>query len=178
MVPEVSLDKHERTAQRETTKTRMSINTETALRALIDAAEQRASTVDVSVIYAEDGSSASGQWDIKDGRMRGTLYGSDGSRFDGTMDVRTGFEGTLTMNGAGCCWLFCSRTAMAWSDPAVPRGPLPVGPPGGSYGRVASMRGRWDRFGAGAGLVVFADGTVRRALWARWLSLGPPPADD
>nr|UMO78319.1 hypothetical protein [Pandoravirus belohorizontensis] len=159
-------------------KTSMSINTDTALRALIDAVEQRASTVDVSITYVEDGSTASGQWDVGDGHMRGALCGFDGSRFDGTVDGRAGFEGTLTMNGAGCCWLFCSRAAMAWCDSAVTGGPLPVGPPSGSYGRVASMRGRWDRFGAGGGSVVFGDGTVRRATWSRWLSLEPPPADD
>lgn len=156
----------------------MSINTEANLRALLadvdrQPGERRVLAVHRSLTYTKDGSTASGWWAIEDGHMQGTLRALDGSRFHGTVDARTGFDGTLDMNGAGCSWLFCSHAAFACCD-VCHEGGWCVGPPGGAYAQVASMQGRWDRFGTGAGVITLVDGTSIHAAWRDWFSLVDP----
>ncbi|WBR14923.1 hypothetical protein pkur_cds_749 [Pandoravirus kuranda] len=153
-------------------------NTPANLRALMDdldragASDRFPSAMHASMAH-DDGSRVAGWWATEGGYVQGTIEAPDGSRFHGTADERHGLEGTLTMSGAGCSWVFASQAARTWVDAVMLKtGTPPVRPRGDlGGGRVVGIDGRWDRFGAGGGTLLCADGTRRSAKWTRWLTV-------
>nr|UDO47059.1 hypothetical protein [Pandoravirus massiliensis] len=154
------------------------VNTQANLRALLDdlgraSADERFPSAMHATMAHDDGSKVTGWWATEGGYVQGTIEAPDGSRFHGTADERHGLNGVLTMSGAGCSWVFASQAVRTWVDAGALKTEAPPIKPRGDFGggRVVAIDGRWDRFGVGGGILVYADGTRQPAAWTRWLTI-------